>query len=60
MSKIKDWILRKQEIDSQDGPDMDGPGDGGRQRRVEGREFMGAVRAEIVLTVETPRTPWSP
>ena len=28
MSKIKNWILRKQEIDPQDDPDMEGPGDG--------------------------------
>lgn len=30
MSKIKDWILWQQEIDSQDDPDMPGP---------EGEEF---------------------
>ena len=27
MSKIKDWLLRQQEIDSQGAPDMDGPDD---------------------------------
>ena len=28
MSKIKDWILWQQEIDSQDDPDMEDRGDG--------------------------------
>jgi hypothetical protein len=27
MSKVKDWILRQQKIESQDGPDMEAPGD---------------------------------
>ncbi len=28
MSKMKDWIERQQEIDSQDDPDMEDPGEG--------------------------------
>jgi hypothetical protein len=45
MSKIKDWIIWQQEIDSQDGPDMEGDGDG---EFADGNEPVDGFNAEGV------------